>query len=155
MKDLKPDALVLSYEWYVPDNWYGKNYRVILTPDINGFNNAKETKQYKSWLSRYIKDKCQVTNKGITKEMSFGPLSNKPTYIYCGAGPSYSCSNRIISVNYLTEYIERIESTPEWQEKQRMNEYKAENRKMLKERKLQRKARIKREYEERRAQVQQ
>lgn len=44
----------IALQWYVPDNWYGNNYRVILSQE---FKNKTEAKKYCGLLCKYAKEK--------------------------------------------------------------------------------------------------
>lgn len=132
MRDLKvnQDIKVLAITWHQIDNWYGKNYRVILIKDNEtGFDTLKETKLYRSLLINYINhewkryltslDKCKVT-----KDFSaYNILSSFETYRYCRSGPSYACSNTFITVAELLEWKEKYERSSEFVEKKQAAEW--------------------------------
>lgn len=127
MENTEQDKNVLAIEWYVADNWYGNNYRMVLNKSENEeFKNAKEAKPYRALLAKYINEK---RNQKVTAARAkFGKLSNFKTYQYCSMGPSYSCTNSYVTVAQLEEWKNIIESSHEYKQKQRMNEYKKENR---------------------------
>ena len=142
MENTNQDKNVLTIEWHVKDNWYGQNYRMVLSKsETEEFKNAKEAKQYRSLLVKYIKDRRNV--KLPVSRAKFGKLSSFPTYIH-SIGPSYSCTNMNITVAELNEWKEGYEETPEYREKQ----YKAHIRKQNKERREAQKA-----FEKRRKQL--
>jgi hypothetical protein len=116
---LNPEAKVLAATWYTPDNWYGKNDRVILSvTETEGFSTAKEARRYKSLLATYIKQKF---NKKLKPEPTL--IENCPTYKYCGAGPSYSCTNHFITVAGLEAFKAQYENSNEFKERQQKAEY--------------------------------
>ena len=120
----EPQTKVLAIEWYIPDGWYGSRKRVILTPSgESGFLNSKESKPFVSLFKKYVNDKF-----GVKETPEFKTISECPTYIYCGAGPSYSCSNIYITSSDLQAFKEKYERSEEFQEKKR----KSEQRKFLK-----------------------
>ena len=140
---LTPNSLVLAFTWHIPDNWYGTNKRVVLSAfEGSGFSGMKEAKQYKTALVKYIKAKFQNV-KPSGKLLKFGEVGGFPTYIYCGAGPSYACDNYYVTVQDLERFIVELESSPEYQEAQRDRERRkemkqnrtihAEYRKMMKD----------------------
>jgi len=133
---IQPTTKVLAFTWHVTDNWYGKNYRVVLLKEDSPicFESAKEAKSYRTKLARYIKAK-HPESKATGKRMAFKNYAEFPTYIYCGAGPSYSCSNMHITVEQLEAFITEQESTYEWSQKQRELQWKKDNRERAKERK--------------------
>lgn len=121
MKDrtFNPETKVLAATWYTPDNWYGTNDRVILVlNETEGFSTAKEAKQYRSLLATYIKQKF---NKKLKPEPTI--IQNCPTYKYCGAGPSYSCTNHFITVDGLKEFQQQYENSNDYKERQQKAEY--------------------------------
>jgi hypothetical protein len=116
---LNPETKVLAATWYTPDNWYGSNDRVILLPEEGqGFSTAKEAKQYRGLLATYIKQK-------FGKKLKAEPttIDKCPTYIYCGAGPSYSCTNHFITVAGLEAFKAQYENSSEYRERQQKAEY--------------------------------
>jgi hypothetical protein len=124
-KELKPETKVLAAEWYVPDGWYGSNRRVVLIQgEGQGFNTVKEAMAYKSLLKLFLKKQY---NQKLNPD--FATMANCPTYKYYGSGPSYSCTNIIVTVNELEEFKSKWESSDEFKELQ----WKAERRKRLKE----------------------
>jgi len=126
-RNTHPTEKVLAITWHVKDNWYGKNYRLILNKDENtGFSSLKEAKSYKSLLALYVKNKY---NQKVTgKYAKFDQHDNFPTYIH-SIGPSYWCDNYYISIAQLEAFKQQYQTSSEFREKQR----KAENRKWLKE----------------------
>jgi hypothetical protein len=93
-----PNALVLTHTYHVADNWYGKNYRMVLSTDAqNGFANITEAKKYRGAFVKYFNTNVASKSKGIDKikvaDIVIGTLDSFVTYRYCGAGPSYSVSN--------------------------------------------------------------
>ena len=146
MNPIQPTTKVLAFTWHVSDNWYGQNYRVVLLKEDSPicFENAKEAKQYRSKLTRYIKAKYRDAKNVSGKRMVFKNYAEFPTYTYCSMGPSYSCNNIHVTVEELETFIAAQENTHEFRQKQRELEYKRENRARIKERKA-------REYAERKA----
>ena len=98
--------LVLAIRWYVPDNWYGQNIRVILNGiDGTGFSNKTQAKEYVSKLKKFIKSvNRNYTGKGIVE---VDLLENLETYRYCAYGPSWSCTNHIIDTEEFLEYLHK------------------------------------------------
>jgi len=127
MENTTQDKNVLAIEWHVKDNWYGQNYRMVLSKsETEEFKNAKEAKPYRSLLAKFINDKYR--QKVTAKYSTFGKLLSFKTYIYCGAGPSYSCHNYNITVAELEAWKLAIESTHEYRQKRVEAGYKKENR---------------------------
>jgi hypothetical protein len=97
-----PTAIILALKYHVDDNWYGQNYRVVLSPDgIVGFNTITEAKKYRGAFVKYFNKNQGKTNKIKMKvaDVKIGELGTFPTYIYCSAGPSYSCTNLYRTLN--------------------------------------------------------
>lgn len=142
---IQPTTKVLAYTWHVPNGWYGDNYRVVLLKEDSPmcFESAKEAKQYKSKLVRFIKAKHSSAKNVTGKKLVFGNYAEFATYTYCSMGPSYSCANYHVTVEELEAFIAREENSYEFQQKQRELEWKRRNRKEAKERKDQRRAEVK------------
>ncbi len=127
MENTTQDKNVLAIEWHVKDNWYGQNYRMILSKSENEeFKNAKEAKPYRSLLAKFVNDKNKT--KLNAKRTEFGKLLSFETYRYCGAGPSYSCRNSFITVSELEAWKTQIESTQEYRVKQINAGYRKQNK---------------------------
>jgi hypothetical protein len=127
MTNATQDKNVLAIEWHVKDNWYGQNYRMVLSKsETEEFKNAKEAKPYRSLLAKYINDKHRL--KLTAKRATFGKLLSFQTYIYCSMGPSYSCSNSYITVAELEAWKVSIESTEEYRHKKIRAGYNKENK---------------------------
>lgn len=132
---LQPNAWVLTLEWYIPDNWYGTRKRLVLSLDEeNGFKNASEANRQRSLFIKYINSRFKKppVKRGDGREhhekfkgeqTKVGHLGNFATYIYCGAGPSYSCDNILITVATLQEWLAKWEKSDEAQEKARAKAY--------------------------------
>ena len=85
--------LVITLETYTEDGWYGTLKRYIYSgPEGLGFKNRTEAGKYKSKLKKFVKTKIS-SRTNINGDIKVGLLESFPTYIYCGAGPSYSCNN--------------------------------------------------------------
>ena len=142
MENTTQDKNVLALEWHVKDNWYGQNYRMILSkPENEEFKNAKETKSYRSLLAKYVNEKYK--QKVTAKHSTFGKLLSFETYRYCGAGPSYSCHNYFITVAELEAWKTSIESTQEYRVKQINAGYRKQNKERRDAEKKARRERIK------------
>lgn len=102
-------ALTLSINWYVPDNWYGSNCRLILVPDNNltGFETEKDAKKLAGKLAKYVtKTYLKKLKKSATaKDAKIEIFENLPTYKYYSLGPSWSCTNIFITVSQLLEKL--------------------------------------------------
>ena len=127
---LEKNAIVLTLEWYIPDNWYGTRRRVVLSLDgSTGFKNVSEANSHRSLFVKYINATYSKPREGgkVEKfkgsETKAGALDSFPTYIYCGAGPSYSCTNISITVDTLQEWFRKWEKSDEAREKARASEY--------------------------------
>lgn len=132
---LEKDAIVLTLEWYIPDDWYGTRKRVVISLDEeNGFKNASEANKHRSLFIKFLNDKFTKPsikrNDGKLHKEKFKGSDTKvgkhgefPTYIYCGAGPSYSCDNIYYTLAQLEEWLQKWEKSPEAQEKKRAKEY--------------------------------
>jgi len=132
---LEKNAIVLTLEWYIPDGWYGTRKRLVLSLDEeNGFKNASEANRQRSLFIKYINDRFkkppvkradgkETREKFKGEETKAGALGNFPTYIYCGAGPSYSCDNIHVTVSKLQEWLAQWEQSYEAYEKARAREY--------------------------------
>ena len=125
---IQPTTKVLTYTWHVDNGWYGDNYRVVLLKEDSPmcFESAKEAKQYKSKLVRFIKAKHSSAKNVAGKKLVFGNYAEFATYIYCGMGPSYSCANYHVTVEELEAFITNQESSWEFQQKQRVNSFRKE-----------------------------
>lgn len=88
---------------YVPDNWYGQRYRVILKPnnnknDDNGYQTKKEVEQYrkkfkeycKLYFKRYGDGKCKIS-------FDTAELERLVDFTYVSLGPSISYTHHYIS----------------------------------------------------------
>lgn len=131
----KKDIKVLSVMWHQKDNWYGKNYRVVLRTDNElGFKTLKECKQYKSLMVQYAKSEYQHMSPAVkdisTKNIIFSELSKLETYRYCGSGPSWACTNIMVNLEALKEFERKYLNSPEYKEKQD-KKYWREKRKMI------------------------
>ena len=98
-------ALTVSIEWYVPDDWYGSRYRVVLVPDETlSFADVSDAKKYAAKLSKWVNNKY-IKNNGLkpvkTADAVIKPYGELPTYIYMSMGPSYSCRNINITISDL------------------------------------------------------
>lgn len=97
------DQNVLVATWYVDDGWYGKNYRCILSAnETAGFKNAKEAKQYKALLARYVTE--HFHQKKTAKKISFGIMSSYVQYTYYSMGPSLYYEHYHSTVQQLLEW---------------------------------------------------
>jgi len=142
MENTTQDKNVLALEWHVKDNWYGQNYRMILSKSENEeFKNAKEVKPYRSLLAKYVNEKYK--QKVTAKYSTFGKLLSFETYRYCGFGPSYSCHNYFITVAELEALKTQIESTYEYKQKQVEAGYRKQNKERRESIKKARKERLK------------
>jgi hypothetical protein len=95
MSQTESTKIVVALETYTNDGWYGTRNRYYYAgPEGQGFKNKTEAGKYKGKLKKYVKQLIKYRSKTeINGEATTGMLSEFPTYIYCGAGPSYSCSN--------------------------------------------------------------
>jgi hypothetical protein len=85
--EILKDQKVLVATWYEDDGWYGKHFRCILSSnETAGFKNAKEAKQHKALLARYVTE--HFHQKKTAKQISFGIMSSYVQYTYCSMGPS-------------------------------------------------------------------
>lgn len=97
-----PTAIILALEYHVADDWYGRNYRVVLTLDnIVGFNTVAEAKKYRGAFVKYFNKNQGKTNKIKMKvaDVEIGELGTFLTYKYNSFGPSYSCTNLYRTIN--------------------------------------------------------
>lgn len=127
MENTTQDRNVLAIEWHVPDNWYGKNYRYVLSKsETEEFKNAKEAKAYRTTLVKLINHRHSL--KLTIKRATFGKLSTYSTYRYCSAGPSYACQNIPITVLELEAWKHTYESSEEYRQKKVKAKYRKENK---------------------------
>ncbi len=106
---METSNFILAIRWYVPDNWYGQNMRVILNGiSGTGFKNKTEAKKYVSKLKKFIKSTNQNYTGGGVVEVD--KLENLETYRYCAFGPSWSCSNHIIDTEEFLEYLKKTKT---------------------------------------------
>jgi hypothetical protein len=118
------NANVLTFTWHIPDGWYGSNRRfVLLLNEGEGFKTKGDAMQVRSLFVQWMNNKFGKDRKVKASDIVFGVYSQFPTYIYCGAGPSYSCTNVHITVSELEEWKEKYENTWEYSEKQRQKEW--------------------------------
>jgi len=102
-KKIEHKNLVLSIQWYVKDEWYGNNYRLVLNGlSEDGFKTKSDAKKYSSYIKKYLKHKENIKN-GIIDICEY---SNLETYRYCSMGPSWSCTNIHIKSTEFLEFIE-------------------------------------------------
>ena len=140
MENTPQDKNVLAIEWHVKDNWYGKNYRYVLSKsETEEFKNAKEAKAYRGLLVKLINHRH--SQKLTAKRATFGKLLSFSTYQYYSMGPSYSCTNIPITLLELNAWKHTIESTEEYRFKKVKARYAKENRIRRDARKLADKAR--------------
>jgi len=84
--------LVIALETRTDDGWYGTYSRFVYSgPEGLGFKNKTEANKYKSKLKKHVKGRIGLRTKMLDTKV--GLLEDFPTYIYCSAGPSYSCNN--------------------------------------------------------------
>jgi hypothetical protein len=96
------ENLAIAIEWYVNDNWYGQNYRLIFTGyDGEGFITKAKAAKHTSMLKKYAKFKFKESNKG---KIVIDKVKNYVTYIYCSMGPSWSCNNMFVKVEDFKEF---------------------------------------------------
>ena len=97
--------LVLAIEFYIENGWYGDRYRFIFSGmDGEGFKTKSEAGKYSSMLKKYLKNR----NKDyVNGQVSAAELEKYKTYIYMGAGPSYSCKNLNVNVEEFSKFIEK------------------------------------------------
>jgi len=90
--------LVIALETYTEDGWYGRRKRYYYPgPTGNGFKNKTEANKFKGKLKKYVKQKFKHnSDTTVSSDVKVGLLEDFTTYMYCGAGPSYSCPNVII-----------------------------------------------------------
>jgi len=123
------NANVLTFTWHIPDGWYGSNRRfVLLLNEGEGFKTKSDAMRVRGLFVQWMKNKFGKERKVKASDIVFGEYSKFPTYIYCGAGPSYSCTNVHITVSELEAWRQKYENTWEYHEKlsqrawrQRMN----------------------------------
>lgn len=96
---------VLSIQWHIPDNWYGSNRRVVLHQE-GGFKTKGEAKKLAKRLKRYAKE---VYGFNCKKEVTFSKFWECETYIYCGNGPSWACTNYFVTPQMLEDAYTEIE----------------------------------------------
>lgn len=115
---------VLTFTWHIPDGWYGSNRRfVLLLNEGEGFKTKSDAMRVRGLFVQWMKDKFGKDRKVTASDVKFGVYSQFPTYIYCGAGPSYSCTNVHITVSELEEWRRKYENTWEYREKQSQKEW--------------------------------
>ena len=87
--------IVVALETYTNNGWYGKRNRYYYAgPDGQGFKNKTEAGKFKGKLKKYVKELIKYRNQTeINGDVEVGLLGDFKTYIYYGAGPSYSCNN--------------------------------------------------------------
>jgi hypothetical protein len=118
------NANVLTFTWHIPDGWYGSNRRfVLLLNEGEGFKTKSDAMRVRGLFVQWMKDKFGKDRKVTASDVKFGVHSQFPTYIYCGAGPSYSCTNVHITVSELEEWRRKYENTWEYHEKLSQKEW--------------------------------
>jgi len=104
MKDL-----VLVYQWYSENDWYGDRYRAILSISENvGFQSRTEinkfrTKFKKFIIERYKNKKWNLPLKIINKNLIIGERKEFVKYIHCSNGPSLYYNHRNINIEDLPD----------------------------------------------------
>jgi hypothetical protein len=148
------NANVLTFTYHTPDGWYGRNTRFVLllndgnvhknrhcpaSSDAEGFKTKGDAMRVKGLFVQWMKNKFGKEPKVKASDIVFGVYSQFPTYIYCGAGPSYSCTNVHVTVTELEAWRQKYESTWEYHEKlsqkawrQRMNANREEKKRQNK-----------------------
>jgi len=94
---------VLAIRFYFKDGWYGTRKRYIYAGSENGFETKKDAKAYVSMLKKFLKNKCFIKETG---QIEIEEEEKMETYRYCGAGPSWSCSNVKVNVEDFHKFIE-------------------------------------------------
>lgn len=97
--------IVLVVQIYVPDNWYGKYYRIILREDNDSFQYFQTKKSANSYLKKF-KSFCKTSFKSFIDEKGkpvkikyiTGEIENFPEYTHVSMGPSLYYSTTYISV---------------------------------------------------------
>jgi hypothetical protein len=118
------NANVLTFSWHIPDGWYGSNRRfVLLLNESEGFKTKSDAMRVRGLFVQWMKNKFGKERKVKASDIVFGEYSKFPTYIYCGAGPSYSCTNIHITVSELEAWRQKYESAWEYREKQSQKEW--------------------------------
>lgn len=87
----------IASQWYVPDNWYGNNYRVILSQE---FKNKTEAKKYCGLLCKYVKEKYKQKLK--VDDVLFS--ENFIDYVYCSMGPSLYYNTYSVTIEELEKF---------------------------------------------------
>jgi hypothetical protein len=106
-EDKNIDGLVLSFGWYVADDSYGKNYRLVLSKtETEGFKNKNEIYPYVSKFVKYLKTNYnthyyKIKKPIIAKNLQVGNMSEYPNYTYVSLGPSRSEDQFFITINDL------------------------------------------------------
>lgn len=97
--------LILVFEWYVDDGWYGKRYRYALSKEKGiGFSKQSEAKEYKKDFLNFLKYYYNNDMGKITaSKFKIGERSSYETYRYCSFGPSYSCTQYDVTVQELID----------------------------------------------------
>jgi len=115
------NANVLTFTWHIPDGWYGSNRRfVLLLNEGEGFKTKGDAMRMRGLFVQWMKNRFGKERKVKASDIVFGVYSQFPTYIYCGAGPSYSCTNVHVTVSELEEWRRKYENSWEYREKQAM-----------------------------------
>jgi hypothetical protein len=91
--------ITLAIKWHVQDNWYGKNYRMIL----NGFKNKTEARKQASMFKKFVCKTQELKSKDISVEID--KLENLETFVYASNGPSWSCSNHEVNYDKFLEFV--------------------------------------------------
>ena len=97
------------------DNWYGQNFRLVLIPEEDKFFKTKKDakihqKDFKNYCKIYFNRMRNNDNPKVSIVYNISEREKLLTYMYCGSGPSYSCSENIITVKRLQEFMEREKS---------------------------------------------
>jgi len=92
------------------DDWYGQNFRLVLIPEEDDYFKTKKEasayrKDFKDYCKIYFDRMRNQMNPKVSIVYNISEREKLPTYIYCSNGPSYSCSENIITVKRLYELI--------------------------------------------------
>jgi hypothetical protein len=110
---IKYDFYILYGEIYHKDDWYGKNYRVVLMLDKDKFFKFKKHAKnfqslFKKYCKKYFESFKDKYNENISITYKIKQREDVKTYEYCGAGPSYHCIEEIITVRDLINWANNL-----------------------------------------------
>lgn len=102
--DMENKDIVLVGDVYVEDGWYGKRYRIVLRPTVDGyFKNKTECKKYEAKVKKYVKNRFETT----VELLYIGEHNKLVDYRYISLGPSIYYHRTELTIESLIENLNK------------------------------------------------